>query len=346
MDFGVIQEDNTYSEVLIRKMTDLGFDSWDIKANDLEYIFTNRKFRVFHDFLTKYLRHDHVLTDAELICFKNIAVMMVDKAKSDNLISKMYKNDKSMISDDLFTLDSFSDDDNLLNLEELDSIDNISKIQKSNASLDIIEEEFDNYEDALKQLDQHDLEVLQIKLGIELKRHEIEHNLGIDTEDTLKQQLIAMDSESNILEKEEQMLLMELVELEKFEEDAKFNKDNSKNNIIKQKEKEDNLMLELEKEINAFTSKFNNTLDGIGVNISDSINQFMPENDNDFSHNIKVSQKSVETVVSQISDFCNKLTKTYDTSLNLLKSQNKQFSFVKDEEMHPLIETTFDIEKH
>jgi hypothetical protein len=268
--------------------------------------------------------------------------MMVDKAKSDNLISKMYKNEKSMISDDLFTLDSFSDDDNLLNLEELDSIDNISKIQKSNASLEIIDEEFDNYEDALKQLDQHDLEVLQIKLGIELKRHEIEHNLGIDTEDTLKQQLIAMDSESNILDKEEQMLLMELIEPEKFEDDVKF----SKNNFITEKDQEENLMLELIKEINVFTSELQNTLDGIGENISDSVNRFMPQNSNEFSHNIKVSQKSVEAVVNQISDFCDKLTKTHDMSLNLLKSQNKQFSFVKEEEMHPLIETTFDIEKH
>jgi hypothetical protein len=344
MNYGVEQEGNTYAEMLMTKLSDLGFDNWDIKPEDLEYIFSNRKFRVFHDFLLKYLKHDHVLTDAELICFKDIAVMMVDKTKSDNLISRMRKDDRSVISDDIFTLDSFSDDDNLLNLDELDSI-NISKIHKSSASLDIIDEEFDNYEDALKQLDQHDLETLQMKLGLELNRHEIEHSLGIDTEDTLKQQLISMDSEINILDKEEQMLLMELNELERFGEDAKLDKGSMGNDFDAINDHE-GAQMELEKEISTFTTLFRNTLDGIGAKISDSIDKFIPMENCEFTHSIKISQKSVDTVVNQISEFCDKLTKTHDVSLELLKSQNKQSAFVKDEEMHPLIETTFDIEKH
>ena len=32
----------TYAEGLLSKLTELGFDSWDIKGKDLEYIFGNK----------------------------------------------------------------------------------------------------------------------------------------------------------------------------------------------------------------------------------------------------------------------------------------------------------------
>ena len=206
----------TYAEGLIQKLTDFGFDSWDIKGADIEYIFGNKKFRILHDFLQKYLQHDHVLTDAELICYKDIASIMLDKAKSDQLIAKMRKEDHAQteFSDEIFTFDSFSDDDNLLALDEIDNMTNDTKTKGNKGGLDMIEEEFDNYEEALKQIDHYDLDAMQVKLGIELARSEIEDRLGINTEDTMKQQLISMESEIKILDNEEKLLLMELENLE------------------------------------------------------------------------------------------------------------------------------------
>lgn len=58
---------NTYASSFLGKLKDLGFDSWDIKAEDIEYMFGSQKFRVLHDFFEEYLSHDKVLTDEELI---------------------------------------------------------------------------------------------------------------------------------------------------------------------------------------------------------------------------------------------------------------------------------------
>lgn len=107
MEFNTEINTGSYAQGLLQKVTDLGFDSWDIKSEDLEYIFSNRKFRIFHDFLQGYLEHDKVLTDSELICFKDIASIMLDKAKSDKLVSKMRKDDKAQSGEDVFNFDSF-----------------------------------------------------------------------------------------------------------------------------------------------------------------------------------------------------------------------------------------------
>lgn len=106
----------TYAQGFLNKLKQLGFDSWDIKANDFEYMFANRKFRVLHDFFMDYMTHDKVLTDEELICFKDISGIMLDKLKSDKLNHKLTKS----TDDSVFTFDSFSDDDNLLMLDDIE----------------------------------------------------------------------------------------------------------------------------------------------------------------------------------------------------------------------------------
>lgn len=72
----------------------------------------------------------------------------------------------------------------------------------------MIDEEFDDFESVLKEMGQQDLEAMQMKLGIELAREDVEEYLGVDTNDTLKQQRIALESELRLLEKEEIILSM------------------------------------------------------------------------------------------------------------------------------------------
>ena len=277
---------------------------------------------------------------------------MLDKAKSDNLITKMRKEEKSDFSEEIFTLDSFSDDDNLLQLDDIDSLNNISKIQKTEEDLDIIDEEFDNYDEALKQLDQYDLEALQLKLGVELTRDEIEQKLGIDTEDTLKQQLISMESEMNLLKKEEKLLNLELEELQTQNDEFEAlneNKENHSSNIINGL-KEDNYHFnekyekktdKLDTEISQFTLKTKTILENIGNSIYQTIEHLSPNSDLirilDAS-NCSINSSGISDFIEIISNFISKLTSTYDTSLHSLKSLQTSISpFKNSPEMTHLI---------
>lgn len=56
----------------------------------------------------------------------------------------------------------------MLQLDDLDMDTTASKSNKTTNDLDIIDEEFDDYEDTLKQMDTEDIETMQIKLGVEL----------------------------------------------------------------------------------------------------------------------------------------------------------------------------------
>ena len=277
---------------------------------------------------------------------------MLDKAKSDNLITKMRKEEKSDFSEEIFTLDSFSDDDNLLQLDDIDSLNNISKIQKTEEDLDIIDEEFDNYDEALKQLDQYDLEALQLKLGVELTRDEIEQKLGIDTEDTLKQQLISMESEMNLLKKEEKLLNLELEELQTQNDEFEAlneNKENHSSNIINGLN-EDNYHFnekyeiktdKLDHEISQFTLKTKTILENIGNSIYQTIEHLSPNSDLirilDAS-NCSINSSGISDFIEIISNFISKLTSTYDTSLHSLKSLQTSISpFKNSPEMTHLI---------
>ncbi|CAI2358998.1 unnamed protein product [Moneuplotes crassus] len=346
-----------YSESLLSKLSDLGFDGWDIKGDDIEYIFNSKKFRVLHDFLLKYLSHSNVLTDSELICFKDIASIMVDKAKSDTLIMKMRKDDKSEFSDEIFTFDSFSDDDNLLALDDIEPSASPASKGTAPQDLDIIDEEFDNYEEILKQVDQYDLETLQGKMEIELERNEIEQKLGIDTEDTLKQQLISMEAEANLLDNEERLLQLELQALEEEADryEAIFeNKENQcQNNQNQSRSHQDEE--ELDAEVEYFISDAKQIFESIGTKISISSYSLCPHNwpgsqfpgCDPVENKCSISSSSVNDFTSYIGEFISKLNTSYETALHLLKNQNKSSSpLVSDEEMKPLIDNCFGIEKH
>ena len=73
----------TYAEGLLKKLCELGFDDWDIKPDQIEYMFTNLMMCLIHDFLLNEFKIDsfHLITDDELISFKEICNVMVDKIK-------------------------------------------------------------------------------------------------------------------------------------------------------------------------------------------------------------------------------------------------------------------------
>lgn len=292
---------------------------------------------------------------------------MIDKAKSDKLINKMRKEDKSEFCEDLFTFDSFSDDDNLLQLDDLDINSTTAKTQQTATDLGVIDEEFDDYDSTLKQLASQDLESLQMKLNIELSRDEIEQYLGIDTEDTLRQQLISLDSEMTLLEKEEKLLLMELEDLE-----AKDAKDEA---VLKSKEnicnntglgatlkglKTEQILLtnadytqqKLENNIEEFNLSMKETLDQIGTSITEMISLFLPDSSyskeavSKYENIQKVSMSGVETFSNSVSAFVNKLLTVHDSKLHELKLSNKKSTNNDDKDMQPLINSAFEVEKH
>jgi hypothetical protein len=350
----------TYADGLLTRLKELGFDNWDIKAEDLEYIFNHPKFRVLHDFLQEYLSHENVITDTELVWFKDIASLMIDKEKSDRLITQIAKSQASK-QKEVFSFDTFCDDDNLLDLDYLDIDSTTANSNKTASNLDEITEEFDDYEDTLKSFSTQDLELLQAKLGIELARDEIEEYLGIDTEDTLKQQLISLNSEMGLLEKENKLLHLELDDLQHHKDqkeailESKENvcmnspSENNPENAIENKN--DRQIEDLHKEVKEFNDTINWTLEFIGNTVVEMAESLIPKNavnrsDSQIKHFQKISMNLVTEFSSLMSKFCNKLTTVHDLKMQELKNHGNESPISADKEMKPMIESTYDIEKH
>ena len=369
MESEEIKSANTYSQIFLTKLKNLGFDIWDIKDQDLDYVFGEHKFRVLFDFFISNINHDKVLTDEELIWFNDICKTVVDKIKSQRMFGKTWKQAKNDFSDDLFSLDSF-DDDNLLMLDDIEKETTAMKTEYTSKDLDIINEEFDDFEDVLSDMDSRNIETMISKLDVELNRDPIEQYLEIDTDNTLKQQSIILESELKLLEKEEKLLQLELEELEKEnpfivhsqdKENIVYNSNNlSAPNIGKslfKKVTDSNLPQEkLENEIEQFTNEAKDTLSTIGANLMNFVNMMLPNVDTTiinydefYEQNIdniqKISMKSIQEFAHNMTTFVNRLSNLHDNKMNELKNNSNKGIDGEDHEMSPLIVSTYDIEK-
>ena len=369
MDYGETQNANSYSQILLNKLKNLGFDTWDIKIQDLDYIFGEHKFRVFFDFFISHVNHEKVLTDEELIWFNDICKTVVDKIKSERMFGKSYKQSKNDFTDDLFSLDSFADD-NLLMLEDIEKESPTIKNDNNDRNLDVIHEEFDDFENVLSDLNSQNIEAMITKLEIELNRDPIEKYLDIDTENTLKQQSIILESELKLLEKEEKLLNLELEELEKS--NPAFLHSQDKENIIYssnnlnapaisknmfKKVSESTLPQEkLENDIEQFTNEAKEVLNTIGLNLVTLIEMFLPNSSTAILHRDefynqaidevqKISIKSVQEFTHNMAAFVNKLNNIHDNKMSELKSNSNKGVDGEDTEMAPLIVSTYDVEK-
>lgn len=212
----------------------LGFDCFDIKPSEIDPLFQTQKMRIFHDFLLGFLSPDHVVSDDELILFKEICEIMVDKTKTEKLVQNLHTHSSNTGITE-FSLDSFTDDDNLLDLDDIFAVtkskDSSSASLTQELDLEVIEEEFDDFEQILKDMSLQNLANMQSKLAVELAKDEIKEILGIDASDEIKDQIL--DEQLKVLEKEHDLLMLELQSLEDgMQETIEIdNKENKTGNI-------------------------------------------------------------------------------------------------------------------
>lgn len=175
--------------------------------------------RIIHDYLTSFLDHSHVVTDDELISFKEICNVMIDKIRNDKILSSACSDPSSTEDDGLFALDSFTDDDNLLDLDDINTqlthnTTYSTQNQTNDATrgdLGTIEEEYDDFEQLLKEMSLQDMQTMQMKLSVELAKDDIRAYIGVSSADDLDRN---MQTELELLQKEQQLLELELIDLQ------------------------------------------------------------------------------------------------------------------------------------
>lgn len=175
--------------------------------------------RIIHDYLTSFLDHSHVVTDDELISFKEICNVMIDKIRNDKILSSACSDPSFTEDDGLFALDSFTDDDNLLDLDDINTqlthnTTYSTQNQTNDATrgdLGTIEEEYDDFEQMLKEMSLQDMQTMQMKLSVELAKDDIRDYIGVSSADDLDRN---MQTELELLQKEQQLLELELIDLQ------------------------------------------------------------------------------------------------------------------------------------